>query len=106
MFNPDGKNSISMTVTSTRLLAALRNPKNDSVWKQFHDRYRPPLLSYARSSFGLNNHDAEEVTQAILTTFYQAYRRGAYDRDKGRLRKWLFTHRHQPTERRDEQAGP
>ena len=80
----------TLSVTRTSLLEGLERPENRTVWRQFVDRYRPPILRYAQNRFGLNSHDAEEAAQETLAVFADAYRQGRYDREKGRLRSWLF----------------
>jgi len=53
------------------------------------DRYRPLILGFLRRR-GLAGDDAEDVAQNALLEFSRAYRDGRYDREKGRLRSWLF----------------
>ena len=77
------------TVTSTSLLEGLKDPQNDEIWLQFVDRYRPMIVRYARR-FGISAEDAEDVAQASLLGFCEAYRGLKYERDRGRLRVWLF----------------
>ena len=77
------------TVTNTSLLNGLRDPKNDRVWSEFYARYQPMLMSFGRR-LGLQEQDAQDAAQEALLAFVGAYREGAYDRDKGRLRTWLF----------------
>ena len=74
------------TVTNTILLAGLEKPENCTVWQQFVDRYRPLVMHYAQNRFGLGLHDAEDAAQNTLAAFAEAYQKGQYDRDKGRLR--------------------
>jgi RNA polymerase sigma-70 factor (ECF subfamily) len=81
---------LTVTVTSTNLLEGLKKPENRTVWQQFVGRYRPMIINYARNRFGLTLEDAEEAAQATLMAFATAYRQGGYERDRGRLRKWLF----------------
>jgi RNA polymerase sigma factor (sigma-70 family) len=78
------------TSTSTSLLDGLHDPGDQAAWRQFVDRYRPLIISYACRSFQLTVEDAEDAAQVALADFAQAYQKGQYDRDKGRLRKWLF----------------
>ncbi len=78
------------TVTSTSLLRGLKEPENRTIWDQFVNRYRPMIVNYARNNFGLGAADAEDAAQETLNAFFEAYRKGAYDPQKGRLRKWLF----------------
>ncbi len=77
------------TITSTMLLEGLREADNATVWQQYVDRYRPLILEYARRA-GVRTDDAEDIAQQALAAFADAYRAGRYDRDKGRLRDWLF----------------
>ncbi len=77
------------TATSTLLLEGLKDPGNESIWKEYIGRYRPMLVRYA-SRVGIDREDAEDVAQQILVAFAEAYRRGKYGREKGRLRTWLF----------------
>lgn len=78
-----------LTVTSTDLLTALRDPRNHEVWGRYVDRYRPLIVQYCKR-LGLHDADAEDVAQTTLATFSGAYRDGKYDRERGRLRVWLF----------------
>ena len=78
------------TVTNTIFLERLRNPQDRTVWQQFVNRYRPMIMSYACNSFGLSGQNAEDAAQTILSTFCEVYQKGRYDREKGRLRTWLF----------------
>jgi RNA polymerase sigma-70 factor (ECF subfamily) len=76
------------TVTSTALLAGLARA-DGTVWTDFVERYRPVLAGYAQR-LGLDVHEAEDLAQDVFTTFAQGYRQGRYDRERGRLRSWLF----------------
>lgn len=78
-----------LTVTSTDLLAALRDPSNHEVWGVYVSRYRPLIVRYC-TRLGLHDADAEDVAQTTLATFSRAYREGKYERERGRLRVWLF----------------
>jgi len=77
------------TMTSTSLLEGLKDPNNQVVWRNFVERYRPMLERYARR-FGLGSADAQDAAQVTLIAFNDSYRQGKYDREKGRLRVWLF----------------
>jgi RNA polymerase sigma-70 factor (ECF subfamily) len=78
-----------LTITNTDLLNGLRNPDNAEIWEAFFERYQPLLVSFGRR-LGLNDPDAQDGAQEALMGFVRAYREGAYDRAKGRLRSWLF----------------
>jgi len=94
MVSGEDHSILRSTVTSTYLLEGLRKPDNRTVWREFTDRYRPMIMNYARRSFGLHPHDAEDAAQVVLEAFCRAYCRGDYNREKGRLRTWLFTIAH------------
>jgi len=77
------------TVTNTSLLNGLRDHNNTRVWGEFYARYQPMLTAFGKR-LGLQEQDAQDAAQEALLGFVSAYREGAYDRDKGRLRTWLF----------------
>jgi len=83
------ESGILKTVTNTYLLDGLKDSENQTVWRQFVERYRPMLERYAQRG-GLPAADAQEVAQLTLVSFCSAYQEGKYDREKGRLRHWLF----------------
>ncbi len=78
-----------LTRTSTALLADLRDPHNAAAWGHYVERYRPLIVAYARRA-GLSEHDAEDAAQATLLTFSHGLREDRYDRERGRLRSWLY----------------
>jgi RNA polymerase sigma-70 factor (ECF subfamily) len=80
----------STSVTSTDLLDGLRDPRNDTVWHAFFERYSPLLVSFCRR-LGLSDANARDAAQETLVAFLTSYQQGAYQREKGRLRTWLFT---------------
>lgn len=77
------------TATSTSLLEGLGERDNRTIWHQFVERYRPMIAGYAHR-MGLGSEDAEDAAQATLIAFCEAYQAGRYEREKGRLRSWLF----------------
>lgn len=79
----------ALTNTSTALLEGLRDAHNQTVWSDYVGRYRPLIVAYCRR-LGLPASDAEDVAQDALWTFAASYRDGKYDRERGRLRAWLF----------------
>lgn len=86
---PESQPSELVTVTGTTILDGLRDPGNKTVWDQYVERYRPLLLGFCER-LGLNGEDAEDVAQASLLAFSQSYVAGRYDRERGRLRDWLY----------------
>jgi RNA polymerase sigma-70 factor (ECF subfamily) len=81
--------SISATRTTTRLLDALRDHRDDPAWAAIDARYRPVIAGLARR-IGLSESDAAEVAQQTLSEFVRAYHEGRYNRTKGRLSSWIL----------------
>jgi RNA polymerase sigma-70 factor (ECF subfamily) len=75
--------------TSTTLLAGLADANNHGVWTAFVSRYRPILIRLALRA-GWPAQDAEDLAQQTLGEFVKSYRNHRFDRDRGRLRDWLF----------------
>ncbi|MCC6320278.1 MAG: sigma-70 family RNA polymerase sigma factor [Phycisphaerales bacterium] len=74
--------------TTTQLLNDLRDTANQQAWYVFDQRYKPIIHAVAMR-LGLRAEDAADVAQQTITDFLRDYRRGQYDRGKGRLRDWL-----------------
>ena len=75
-------------VTTTLLLDRLGDG-DDAAWAQLSESFRPPVTRFVRK-LGVPADACDDVTQDALLTFLDAFRRGRYDRDKGRLGAWLF----------------
>ena len=84
------------TRTTTRLLDALHDTRNEPAWVHLDARYRPVVTGLARR-LGLKTAEAEEVAQQTLAEFVRAYREGRYDRGKGRLSSWILGIAHHTT---------
>ncbi len=76
-------------VTTTQVLQALRTSDDNAVWEMFHSHFYPVIFNFGRK-MGLPEHDAEDTAQETMMAFLKAYRKGGYDREKGRLSHWLF----------------
>jgi RNA polymerase sigma-70 factor (ECF subfamily) len=76
-------------LTTSTILSGLREYDNEPAWKRFDARFRRPVVRFAVAS-GLAHCDAEDVAQEVMVAFVESYRRGDYDRQKGRLSRWLF----------------
>jgi RNA polymerase sigma-70 factor, ECF subfamily len=76
-------------VTTTTILHDLRDQQNDRVWNRFVRHFRSPIEGFVRR-IGVQPGDLEDVTQNTLLAFAEAYRKGKYERGRGRLREWLF----------------
>lgn len=75
--------------TTATVLQQLRDFDNRDAWETFAERFRAPVVSFARQ-MGLEPSDAEDVAQETLLAFAEAYREGRYDPAKGRLSSFLF----------------
>lgn len=89
MAQEDPKTTSLSAVTTSFMLERLKDPDDRAIWKQFVERYQPLIIRSARR-FGLKEEDAQDAAQHTLMAFFTAYRDGKYDREKGRLRHWLF----------------
>lgn len=76
-------------VTTSTMLQRLSDFDDRGAWERFSARFLRPIQAYARKR-GLGHEEAEDVAQESLLAFAQAYRRGDYDREKGRLSHWIF----------------
>ncbi len=91
-----------LPTTTSMLLQSLldgRGVEGDETWTEFDARYRPVLFSFARR-LGLSEDDAGEVAQDALVAFVEEFRAGRFDRERGRLRSWLFAIARTRVERR------
>lgn len=77
------------TMTSTRMLRDLKDPREQEAWRSFDARYRPLIAGVARR-MGLGVEEAADVAQETLVTFMELHRSGRYERGRGRLRHWLM----------------
>jgi RNA polymerase sigma-70 factor (ECF subfamily) len=76
--------------TSATLLARLRNvPADQAAWARFTDRYGPKIYAWCHQ-WGLQQADAEDVTQNVLLRLAEKMRAFEYDPAKS-FRAWLKT---------------
>src|SRR6516162_3025071 len=79
--------------TSITLLARLRHaPADQAAWRQFVQRYGPKIYGWCRH-WGLQEADAEDVTQDVLLKLAEKMKTFAYDAT-GSFRAWLKTLTH------------
>src|SRR5262249_33702796 len=79
--------------TSLTLLGRLRrDPKDQAAWSEFVARYGPRILQWCRG-WGLQESDAEDVTQDVLLKLNGLMARFVYD-SSGSFRGWLKTLAH------------
>src|SRR6516225_4513265 len=76
--------------TRPSLLVRLRDPRDADAWGEFVDRYGPLLYGYLRKQ-GLQDADAADLSQDVLTAVAGAIGRLEYDPRRGAFRNWLFT---------------
>ncbi len=85
--------SQSMSITTSAMLEALRDPANQAVWSALDSRYRS-IISAVAMRAGLRGEDASDVAQQTLVDVMTGFRAGQYDRAKGRFRTWILTIAH------------
>ncbi len=74
--------------TRVTLLAKLKNTENTKAWLEFESIYRGFILSLI-IRMGLNQHDAEDISQAVLTKVWQKIEDFEYNENKGKFHNWL-----------------
>jgi RNA polymerase sigma factor (sigma-70 family) len=80
----------STSRTSPTLLAQLRqNPTDQKAWAEFVKRYGPRIYGWCRR-WHLQEADADDVTQLVLTTLAQKMSSFTYDPGRS-FRAWLKT---------------
>lgn len=76
--------------TSETLIARLQNPADRQAWSEFTCLYEPLIFRFARRS-GLQDADAQDITQRVLWAVARAADRWESGSDRGRFRGWLAT---------------
>ena len=80
-FNPD---------TRASLLLRIRDPRDEQAWATFLEVYQPLIQRLARGR-GLQDADANELTQEVLIAVAGAIDRWNPDKSRGTFRGWLAT---------------
>lgn len=75
--------------TNTSILARLETFSDGTAWGCLVEHFERPLSRYARRS-GLSADAVQDAVQETLVAFAEAYRRGTFDRSRGKLSGWLF----------------
>jgi RNA polymerase sigma factor (sigma-70 family) len=76
--------------TNMSLLLRLgHDPSDQAAWEEFVDRYGAKMHAWCRA-WGLQEADAQDVTQAVLAKLAVLLRRFSYDRSQS-FRGWLRT---------------
>jgi RNA polymerase sigma-70 factor (ECF subfamily) len=79
--------------TSLALLGRLRrDPKDQAAWSEFVARYEPRIRRWCRG-WGLQEADAQDVTQDVLLKLHRLMATFVYD-SSGSFRAWLKTLTH------------
>jgi RNA polymerase sigma-70 factor (ECF subfamily) len=81
---------VEIPSTRASLLVRLRDPRDAAAWTQFVDLYAPVIYGFARRQ-GLQDADAADLSQEVLTAIASAIGRLDYDPRRGPFRNWLFT---------------
>ncbi len=76
--------------TRVSLLVRVRDPRDEAAWLEFVEIYAPLIFRYALRS-GLQEADADDVTQEVLRTTVRTMPAFDYDPRRGRFRGWLRT---------------
>lgn len=76
--------------TRVTLFQQMLNPRNrEASWRTFVNRYQPMILSWCRKR-GLNESDADDVSQSVLERLWKKLPDFHYDPQK-KFRAWLHT---------------
>lgn len=76
--------------THPSLLIRIRDPRDRDAWEAFVDTYVPMIYRYARR-MGLQDADAADISQDVLSEVARCIRAFEYQPDRGRFRDWLGT---------------
>src|SRR5579862_8827370 len=75
--------------TRASLLFRLRDARDERAWSEFMAIYAPFVKRLARQR-GLQDADADDLSQEVFRTVARAIERQMYDPDRGSFRGWLF----------------
>ena len=76
-------------LTTTKVLEELKSSEDGDAWRTFCSHFSPMLVNFGKK-LGLSDSNAEDAAQEVIIAFIKAFRAGKYNREKGRLRDWLF----------------
>ena len=71
------------------MLKRLRDAQNDEAWSTFQEVYVPLIIRFCRAH-GLQDADANDVSQDVLRAVSQSIDGFTYDRERGTFRSWLY----------------
>jgi RNA polymerase sigma factor (sigma-70 family) len=81
---------VSTMETKPSLLVRLRDPLDAEAWRTFVALYAPLVYRYGRRR-GLQDADAADQTQEVMSEVARAIRAFDYQPERGRFRDWLLT---------------
>jgi RNA polymerase sigma factor (sigma-70 family) len=76
--------------TRASLLVRLRDSQDAMAWREFVDLYAPLIYGYVRKQ-GLQDADAADLSQDVLSAIAGSVGGLDYDPCRGAFRNWLFT---------------
>ena len=79
-----------MAETSITLLERLRLQPDEAAWKRFIDLYAPLIRGWLRR-YSVAEHDAEDLTQEVLTVMVREFSHFEHNQQRGAFRNWLRT---------------
>ena len=82
--------SISLYRTRGSLLLRLKNPSDESGWREFYNLYGRMIFGYALH-FNLSHAEAEDIVQEVVTKVFRQILSFDYSPERGRFRGWLKT---------------
>jgi RNA polymerase sigma-70 factor (ECF subfamily) len=74
--------------TSAAMLEQMHDPNNPEAWARFFSRYEKIVRKWCHTC-GLQEADADDVTQKIMLILLDEMPQFVYDQAKGRFRDWL-----------------
>ena len=80
----DGRNSDTSLTVLERLQ---RDPDDPEAWRLFLEKYQPRIRRWCLT-WGLQDSDADDVTQEVLVKLFAALRKFQYDPSRS-FRAWL-----------------
>ncbi len=84
----DRSPNIDLETTRASLLQRVKDPRDQTSWREFYHVYQPLLYRYSRAR-GLSRENAEELTQQCLAMLTEKMPGFDYSREKGGFKNWL-----------------
>ena len=74
--------------TRASLLTSLRDGRKLPAWREFFERYAPPVYRIALLR-GLDKDDADDIVQQVMMSVARHIENFDLDKDRGRFRGWI-----------------